>query len=68
MSDWILGIILGVMVGAIFVALVIIPIGTESSKDIQTQLVLKALEDCKIKEYYYIDTNRVLCDRIGVSP
>lgn len=28
----------------------------------------QAEQDCKIKEYYYMDEHRTFCDRIGVMP
>jgi hypothetical protein len=66
MSDFLIGLAVGMIIIAPFI--VILSISNIVFDEYPLEKILSAQKDCLIKEYYYLDQHRVLCDKIGVTP
>jgi len=70
------GLILGTAFGFIVGLLFILNDTTITINDLHKELenkytidtILKAQNDCKIPEYYYLNEHREFCDQLGVKP
>lgn len=59
----------GFAIGGMVIGLAIIAIFTILNiNSVDIDKVLQYQKDCLVKEFYYMDTHRVLCDKLGVSP
>jgi hypothetical protein len=66
-SDVVMALFVGIIMGSIVtIMLAVNIIGVNSEETIDK--VIDNQKDCQIKEYYYMDSHRDFCDRIGVKP
>jgi hypothetical protein len=60
--------LIGLAVGMVIVVPFVLSISDIVFDEYPLEKILSAQKDCLIKEYYYLDQHRVLCDKIGVTP
>jgi hypothetical protein len=66
MSGFLIGLVTGMLIMVPIV--MILSINGIVYDKYPLEKILSAQKDCLIKEYYYLDQHRVLCDKIGVKP
>lgn len=73
LNDWTTGDLitlvgLGVLISLMVGILIGLNYNTEPTIEEQFKTIKQLEADCKIPSYYYIDTHRAICDKIGVIP
>lgn len=63
MSEFITGVLFGLIIGSFIVIFILF-----NTLPDNVDKVIDNQRDCQIKEYYYMDSHRHFCDRIGVHP